>query len=151
MYSNRSTYLRLPPATGPATGQRRDARSAGAVIRKTGAGGARSRGGHPPSPRQRHGPPPWPEPRRFYRSADPTITTTDTGVGMAMVPGLASAGSSSRSATRSEFHGEVEVVAPSPAGTYFYGACVDPVTDESGQDEQLLGVSKGGRGGGGAA
>ena len=48
-----------------------------------------------------------------------------------MVPGLASAGSSSRSATRSESHGQVEVVAPSPAGTYFYGACVDPVTDES--------------------
>ena len=57
-------------------------------------------------------------------------TFDEVGEG-SVVPGLAPAGSSSRSATKSDFDGEVQLLAPSPAGTYFYGACVDPVTDES--------------------
>ena len=59
---------------------------------------------------------------RYYRSTDATITSSDTEVGMATVAQLAAAESSSRS---------VQLTAPSSPGTYYYGACVDPVTDES--------------------
>ena len=59
---------------------------------------------------------------RYYRSADETISTTDSEVGSAAVAGLTSSGSSSQS---------VDVAAPSTPGTYFYGVCVDPVADES--------------------
>ena len=59
---------------------------------------------------------------RYYQSTDATITTADTVVGTAAVAGLAAAGSSSES---------VELTAPSTTGTYYYGACVDAVTDES--------------------
>ena len=59
---------------------------------------------------------------RYYRSADATITSSDTEVGMATVAELAAAESSSRS---------VQLTAPSSPGTYYYGACVDPVRDES--------------------
>ena len=58
---------------------------------------------------------------RFYQSTDATITTSDTEVGTAAVGGLAASG------TRS--HG-ADVTAPSSTGTYYYGACVDAVTDE---------------------
>ena len=59
---------------------------------------------------------------RYYRSTDATITTSDTEVGTDAVAALADAGSSSES---------VELTAPSSSGTYYYGACVDTVTDES--------------------
>ena len=59
---------------------------------------------------------------RYYRSTDATITTSDTAVGTDAVAALADAGSSSES---------VELTAPATPGTYYYGACVDAVTDES--------------------
>ena len=59
---------------------------------------------------------------RYYRSTDATITTSDTQVGTDAVAGLAAAGSSSQS---------VDLTAPNTSGTYYYGACVDSVTDES--------------------
>ena len=59
---------------------------------------------------------------RYYRSTDSTITSSDTAVGTDSVNGLAK-GSYSYQA--------VDLTAPSDAGTYYYGACVDTVTDES--------------------
>ena len=59
---------------------------------------------------------------RYYRSTDATITTSDTEVGTDAVAGLAASGSTSQS---------LDVSAPSTPGTYYYGACVDAVTDES--------------------
>ncbi len=58
---------------------------------------------------------------RYYRSADAVITMSDTEVGTDAVAGLAAAAVSGQS---------VELTAPS-AGTYYYGACVDAVADES--------------------
>ena len=74
---------------------------------------------------------------RFYRSTDATITTSDVEVGTDTVGGLSPTGTSSPSATSSRqsgtyyYHGELELNAPSTPGTYYYGACVDAVTDES--------------------
>ena len=59
---------------------------------------------------------------RYYRSTDETITTSDTEVGTAAVGGLAAGATSSES---------INLTAPATAGTYYYGACVDAVTDES--------------------
>ena len=59
---------------------------------------------------------------RYYRSEDETISTTDREEDSAAVAGLTSSGSSSQS---------VDLAAPSTPGSYFYGACVDPVADES--------------------
>ena len=59
---------------------------------------------------------------RYYRSTDATITTTDTSVGTEAVAGLAASGSSSKS---------VDLTAPASPRTYYYGACVDTVPDES--------------------
>ena len=59
---------------------------------------------------------------RYYRSTDATITTSDTSVGTDAVAGLAASASGSES---------IDVTAPATAGTYYYGACVDAVTDES--------------------
>ena len=59
---------------------------------------------------------------RYYRSTDATITTSDTAVGTDAVGVLAAAGTSAQS---------VSLTAPSTADTYYYGACVDAVTDES--------------------
>ena len=59
---------------------------------------------------------------RYYQSTDATIRMSDTQVGTDVVARLAASGSSSQS---------VEVTAPATAGTYYYGACVDAVTDES--------------------
>ena len=58
----------------------------------------------------------------YYRSTDATITTADTSVGTDAVGGLAAAATSSES---------IDLTAPSAAGTYYYGACVDAVTGES--------------------
>ena len=59
---------------------------------------------------------------RGYRSTDSTITTSDTEEGGQTVSALAVAGTSSFD------HG---LTAPSEAGTYYYGVCVDSVTGES--------------------
>ena len=59
---------------------------------------------------------------RYYRSTDGTITTSDTSVGTDAVGGLAAGATSPES---------ISLTAPSPAGTYYYGACVDTVTGES--------------------
>ena len=59
---------------------------------------------------------------RYYRSSDETISTTDTPAGTDAVRGL------DPSATSPE---SISLTAPSSAGTYYYGACVDTVTGES--------------------
>ena len=59
---------------------------------------------------------------RFYRSTDPTITTTHTEVGNVDVRALTASG-------RSE--GSISVTVPRTKGGYDYGACVDAVADES--------------------
>ena len=58
----------------------------------------------------------------YYRSTDSTISTSDTQVGTDEVGGLAASGTSDES---------IVLTAPSSAGTYYYGACVDPVSGES--------------------
>ena len=59
---------------------------------------------------------------RYYHSLDATISTGDTEVGTDAVGSLAAAASSDQS---------ISLTAPSTAGTYYYGACVDPVSGES--------------------
>ena len=59
---------------------------------------------------------------RYYRSSDATMTSSDTAVGADDVGALPASGTSDKS---------VDVTAPSTPGTYYYGACVDTVTDES--------------------
>ena len=59
---------------------------------------------------------------RYYRSSDATISASDTAVGTDAVGALAASGTSAES---------VRLTAPSSAGTYYYGACVDTVTGES--------------------
>ena len=58
----------------------------------------------------------------YYRSSDAAITTSDTEVGTSAIAALAASRTSSES---------IDVTAPLTAGTYYYGACVDAVTDES--------------------
>ena len=60
---------------------------------------------------------------RFYRSRNPTIAADDTFVGSVSV-GTITASSRIDSGT-------LTLTAPSAPGTYYYGACVDAVTDES--------------------
>ena len=59
---------------------------------------------------------------RYYRSPDAEITSSDMEVGTDAVAELAASGTSSES---------VSLTAPSTAGTYYYGACVDAVMGES--------------------
>ena len=59
---------------------------------------------------------------RYYRSDDAAISTSDTEVGTDAVPALAAGADSDQS---------ISLTAPSAAGTYYYGACVDSVTGES--------------------
>ena len=59
---------------------------------------------------------------RWYRSDDATISTRDTQVGTGQVGGLSAAGTSAES---------IRLTAPSSKGTYYYGACVDGLGDES--------------------
>ena len=59
---------------------------------------------------------------RYYRSIDSTITSSDTQVGLDSVGGLAASGISNKS---------TDLNAPSSAGTYYYGACVEPVSGEA--------------------
>ena len=59
---------------------------------------------------------------RYYRSTDTTITTSDTQVGTDAV----------RALVRPQgYAGTIRLTAPSTAGTYYYGACVDAVAGES--------------------
>ena len=59
---------------------------------------------------------------RYYRSPDTTISMGDTQAGTDAVSGLSVSGASDES---------ISLTAPSTAGTYYYGACVDPVSGES--------------------
>ena len=59
---------------------------------------------------------------RYYRSTDATISMADTEVGTDAVSALAASSTSNQS---------ISLTAPSTAGTYYYGACVDPVSGES--------------------
>ena len=59
---------------------------------------------------------------RYYRSTDSTVTTGDTEVGTDSVGGLSAAGSGDES---------ISLTAPSSPGVYYYGACVEAVSDES--------------------
>ena len=59
---------------------------------------------------------------RYYRSTNSTISSGDTGVGTDSVRSLAAGADSNES---------IELTAPSSAGTYYYGACVDSVSGES--------------------
>ena len=58
----------------------------------------------------------------FYQSADQTITTDDTLVGTDRVPELEPSETSAHA---------VSPAAPSTAGTYYYGICLDAVEDDS--------------------
>ena len=58
---------------------------------------------------------------RYYRSTNSTISTHDTEVGTDPVSALPASGTSPES---------IQLTAPSSAGTYYYGACVDPVSGE---------------------
>ena len=62
---------------------------------------------------------------RYYRSTNATISRSDTQVGTDGVSGL----SASRTSAES-----ISLTAPSSAGTYYYGACVDSVAGESDAD-----------------
>ena len=59
---------------------------------------------------------------RYYRSTDTNITTSDTEVDTDDLPSLAPLATSTQS---------VILTAPTTAGTYYYGACVESVTGES--------------------
>ena len=59
---------------------------------------------------------------RYYRSTDATITTSDTAQGTDALRRLSAGATSPES---------ISLTAPSSAGTYYYGACVDAVTGES--------------------
>ena len=59
---------------------------------------------------------------RYYRSGDATITTGDTAVGTDPVSGLGAGNTSPES---------IGLTAPATTGTYYYGACVGVVANES--------------------
>ena len=59
---------------------------------------------------------------RYFRSSNATISSGDSPVGTDAVGGLSASGTSGES---------VELTAPSSAGTYYYGACVDSVSGEA--------------------
>ena len=65
---------------------------------------------------------------RYYQSTDATISSADTEVGTDAVGELAAGGSSPGGSPGGNWQ---LLYAPSPAGTYYYGACVDAVTGES--------------------
>ena len=73
---------------------------------------------------------------RYYRSSNATISTGDTQVGTDTVSGLAAGASGNES---------ISLTAPSSAGTYYYGACVDSVAGEFQHRQQLLRWRPGGR------
>ena len=66
---------------------------------------------------------------RYYQSTDSTITTGDTEVGTDSVFRLGASASGAES---------ISLTAPSTAGTYYYGACVEPGVRGVRHDQQLL-------------
>ncbi|MYG50218.1 MAG: hypothetical protein F4164_12835 [Gemmatimonadales bacterium] len=80
---------------------------------------------------------------RYHRSSNATISSGDTEVGTDAVGALGADGS----------HAEtIALRAPSQAGTYYYGACVDPVDGESATNNNCsdgVEVEVSGGGGGG--
>lgn len=62
---------------------------------------------------------------RYYRSSNAAISTADTHVGSDSVAALGGGDASNES---------LRLTAPSGAGTYYYGACVDSVAGESSTD-----------------
>ncbi len=58
----------------------------------------------------------------YYRSTDATVSTSDTEVGTDAVSSLSAGDTSAES---------INLTAPSSSGTFYYGACVDAVADES--------------------
>ena len=84
---------------------------------------------------------------RYYRSSNATISTSDTEVGTDSVSGLSALGTSAES---------ISLNAPSSAGTYYYGACVESVSGESDtnnncSDGVSVTVSSSSSGGGGGS
>ena len=67
---------------------------------------------------------------RYYRSTDVSITTSDTQIATDSVPALAVNASSPESAS----------VSISSAGTFFVGACVDPVDELNNNNQCSLGI-----------
>ena len=61
---------------------------------------------------------------RYYRSTDRSISSSDTQVGTGEVGALTASGTNSEEI-------EIGLTAPTDAGTYYYGACVDAVSGES--------------------
>ena len=81
---------------------------------------------------------------RYYRSTNATISSNDSEVGTDTVDGLAASATSAES---------ISLNAPSSAGTYYYGACVDDVSGESNTDNNCssgVSVTVTGGGGGGS-
>ena len=68
---------------------------------------------------------------RYYRSADATIGPGDTRIGTDAVARLGPSQSSAES---------VSLTAPTAPGTYYYGACVDAVGNESDADNNCSGA-----------
>ena len=68
---------------------------------------------------------------RHYRSTDATVTSADTLEGTEEVRPLGSLQSSGK---------EIHLTAPSTAGTYYYGSCVDAVPDESDTTNNCSGI-----------
>ena len=69
---------------------------------------------------------------RYYLSGDSSITQDDTEQGTDAVGVLAPPGTSTSHAITTTM--SITLTAPSTRGTYFYGACVDSVRDESNTD-----------------
>ena len=75
----------------------------------------------------------------YYRSDDATIDATDTPIGTNAVSRLTGfdglvSGPGSRLAASGTSRESISVSAPSSPGTYYYGACVDPVSREANTD-----------------
>ena len=78
---------------------------------------------------------------RYFRSSNATISADDVEVGTDAVSSLSAGGGSAES---------ISLSAPSSAGTYYYGACVDNVSGESNTNNNCSsGVSVTVSGGGG--
>ncbi|MCE2438452.1 MAG: hypothetical protein J4F39_03385 [Candidatus Latescibacteria bacterium] len=65
---------------------------------------------------------------RYHLSSDANISTTDVEVGTDAVNGLPASGGNPGSIDQAL---SIDLTAPSSAGTYYYGACVDTVSGES--------------------
>ncbi len=82
---------------------------------------------------------------RYYRSSTTTISDSDTQVGTVRMGGLFASSASTQS---------ISLTAPSSAGTYYYGACVDMVPDERDRGNNCssgVRVTVSGSGGGGGS